>query len=121
MVSGNATFNNKNMFQLQPLDCDMLIDDIVVERKQTTLIPPKALPPLNTSSTSFKARWEASPDAKSYLFSLYYLDMPQEVIPPTTVVEGFDGIKTDGNGKIEHNLTTPKGGPSTSPLMALKM
>ena len=101
MVSDKATFNTKNMFQLQPLDCDMLIDDIVVERKQTTLVPPKALPPLNTSSTSFKARWEASPDAKSYLFSLYYLDMPQEVIPPTTVVEGFDGIKTDGNGKID--------------------
>ncbi len=101
MVSDKATFNTKNMFQLQPLECDMLIDDIVVERKQTTLIPPKALSPLNTSSTSFKARWEASPDAKSYLFSLYYLDMPQEVIPPTTVVEGFDGIKTDGNGKID--------------------
>lgn len=101
MVSDKATFNDKNIFQLQPLECDMLIDDIVVERKQTTLIPPNALPPLNTSSTSFKARWEASPDAKSYLFSLYYLDMPQEVIPPTTIIEGFDRIKTDDNGKID--------------------
>lgn len=100
MVSTQATFNEQNIFQLQPLDCDVLIDDLVIERQKTTLIPPKVLPPLNTSSTSFKARWEASPDARSYLCSIYYLDMPQDVVSPTTVVENFDGIKSDAQGRI---------------------
>ena len=101
MVTTQGTFNEQNMFQLQPLDCDVLIDDVVIKRQRTTLIPPKALPPLNTSSTSFKARWEASPDARSYLCSICYLDMPQDVIPPTRVIEGFDEIKADASGKID--------------------
>lgn len=110
MVSTQATFNEQNIFQLQPLDCDALIDDIVVERRKTVLIPPRALNPINTSSTSFQAVWTPSPDATSYLCSIYYLDLPKEVTPPTTVVEGFDQVRLSGEGKIDTTSPNyPKG------------
>lgn len=101
MVSTRATFNEQNIFQLQPLDCDVLIDDIVVERRKSVLMPPRALNPVNTSSTSFRALWTPSPDATSYLFSIYYLDMPKDMIHPKTIVEGFDQIRIAEGGKID--------------------
>ncbi|MDD7257370.1 MAG: DUF6383 domain-containing protein [Prevotellaceae bacterium] len=102
-TSEKGTFNDKNIFQLSAEKGEVLIDDIKVTRVRNKIGKPTANPAVNLSPSSFKASWQPVKGAEEYLLSVYYKDMPEEIVPAGTLVEGFDGInlKEDGNINTE--------------------
>lgn len=54
--SDDATFNNHNIFQITPMNGEVLIDDIKVTRIRNKIPATTALSPLNNSATEFIAR-----------------------------------------------------------------
>ncbi len=97
MEVSTATFNDRNIVQFSAYEGELLIDDIVIERAKTRIPEPMVNYAINHSTTSFTASWSKVEEADDYLLHVYYMDMPEEIIPEATVVEGFDGINaTDG-------------------------
>lgn len=106
MVSNKGTFAANNVFQFQAEECNMLIDDIKIVRTRNRIPAPVALAPINKSSSSFIAKWNPTKEAKSYLLNVFYKGMPENVIPETKVVEGFDAINLKDD-KATINTTNP--------------
>lgn len=100
-TSEKATFNNKNIFQIEGKKGEILIDDVKVTRKRNKLPAPVANPVINISNTSFKASWSAVSGVSEYIFNVYYKEMPEHVIPEGVMKEGFDGINLKEDGNID--------------------
>lgn len=109
-TSDKGTFNDKNIFQIEAKDGEILLDDIVVTRKRTKIAAPYANPAINLNLSSFKASWEPVEGVSEYLLNVYYKDMPEVVIPEGTLTEGFDNINLKADGNIDTaNPNYPEG------------
>lgn len=98
-TSDKATFNNKNVFQLNGRGVDFLIDDIKIERVINKIAEPGGLSYTNNSSSSFNMSWEPVDDATSYLLNLYYLDYTEGVEKVSgSLCENFDAINVNDDG-----------------------
>ncbi len=84
---------------------EVLIDDIRFVSVPTSIISPTVQAATDFTTDGFKANWLPTPDATSYLLSVY-----RKKIEDVTVVEGFDDINADGNGMINSaNPNYPEG------------
>lgn len=97
MRSNMASFSSRNIIQISSEEGDVLIDDVKLERRRNVIPAPEVLTPINTSATSFVARWTRT-SAPSYVLNVYYKDMPANYIPETTVTETFDQINLNADG-----------------------
>lgn len=83
-----------------------LIDDIHVERINTSIMPPTADEPTDLTDTGFTANWQPTADADEYLVSVYN---KKENWDNLDVAEGFDGIVADAEGNVDiANANLPK-------------
>jgi len=96
-TSDKGSFDAPCNFQFQTEEGAALLDDIRIERTIDRISAPYSLPAENLSLTEFAARWEATA-APEHLLSVYYKEYP--VNPQkATVVENFDGIRLNADGK----------------------
>ena len=75
----------------------ILIDDIRLEKVQTSIPAPKVKDAEDITDTSFKAVWEPTADADHYLLNVYSKTENDDY---TNVTEGFDNISADDEGNI---------------------
>lgn len=106
-TSDKATFNNKNVFQINGRGLDFLIDDIKIERVNNRIAEPTGIGYSNNSASSFNLSWEPVNDATSYLLNLYYLDYTEGVERVSgSLCENFDAINVNDDG-MTINTTNP--------------
>lgn len=100
-TTNEATFNDKNIMQFTPQEGEILIDDIKLVRTRNIIPPTIANNPINNSPTEFVASWERTTNqsADGYLFNVYYLDMPSEIVPSGTIATDFESINVNADGK----------------------
>ncbi|MDD7317269.1 MAG: T9SS type A sorting domain-containing protein [Prevotella sp.] len=96
-----GTFNNRNIFQISAEKGEILVDDIKVTRVRNKIGKPLVNPAENMGLTSFKASWKPVNGAQEYLLNVFYKDMPANVVPAGTILEGFDGINLKPDGNID--------------------
>lgn len=109
--TNKALFGSIEIFQIEAWNGDILIDDINMTRKRDIIESPYALEPVNNSSTSFTARWEPTKSAKSYVVNVYRKEMPAGEVYKGTLIEGFDKIQINTDGKTinTENPNCPEG------------
>lgn len=103
-TSEKGTFNARNIFQITPVNGEILIDDIVVTRVRNKIPSVYALSARNISPTEFVAQWEASelPNIDGYLLSVYYKDFPENAVEPGSVSCDFESINlVEGGNNID--------------------
>ena len=74
----------------------VLLDDIKVVSKQTSIVPPTPTAATDFTTDGFTAHWNPTADADSYLFSLYEMNTDK-----ATTTETFDGIKATADGMVD--------------------
>lgn len=74
----------------------VLLDDIKVVSKQTSIVPPTPAAATDFTTDGFTAHWNPTADADSYLFSLYEMNTDK-----ATTTETFDGIKATADGMVD--------------------
>lgn len=105
-----ASFGKSNI-QISTVGGEALIDDIKVVRVRNSIDAPYMQYPINNSLTEFTAYWTSVKDAKDYLLTVYYTELPEDALPQDTLLETFDGIKLNAEGTAidETNPNYPKG------------
>lgn len=105
-----ASFGRSNI-QISTVGGEALIDDIKVVRVKNTIDVPYIQYPINNSLTEFTAWWMSVKDAKDYLLTVYYTELPEGALPQDSVLENFDGIKLNAEGTAidETNPNYPEG------------
>lgn len=83
------------LIQISMASAKVLIDDIKVTSRQTSIIAPVTLEAADIKPDGFTARWQPTDEAESYLLSLYEKD-----VAGATVKEGFEGIASTGDGSM---------------------
>ena len=79
-----------------------LVDDIHIERVQTSIVPPEATEAYDLKPDGFTAAWDTTGTAKDYLLSVYSKTPNTETL---SVNQGFEDINADDDGYIDS--TTP--------------
>lgn len=83
----------------------VLLDDIKVVSKQTSIIPPVPAGATDFNADGFTANWYPTKEAESYLLSLYEMNMDK-----ATTSESFDGINSTADGMVDSsNPNYPEG------------
>lgn len=75
---------------------EVLIDDIRFVSVPTSIISPDMKAATDFTADGFRANWSPTAEATSYLLSVY-----RKKIEEVTTVEGFDDIRSTGNGLID--------------------
>ncbi len=109
-TTDKATYGLCNI-QISTDNGEALIDDIKVERVRNKIETPDIQYPINNSLTEFTAYWPSVKDAKDYLLTVYYTQLPDDALPQDSVLENFDGIKLNAEGTAidEANPNYPEG------------
>ena len=99
-TSSKGTFNNKNIFQFSTVGGTILLDDIKVTRVRNRTPGVVANLPINNSTTEFVANWQRSQveDIDGYLFSVWYKEMPVEVVSGSIACD-FESIHISADGQ----------------------
>lgn len=105
MEATNGWFNETGV-QFMPLgDASFLIDDIRVQRVQTSIIPPETSAPTEMTETGFTAQWTPTQEAEDYLLSVYSKEDNPSALE---VSEDFEGILAKEDGSIADPASLPE-------------
>lgn len=75
-----------------------LVDDIHIERIQTSIVAPEATDAYDMKADGFTAAWDTTATAKDYLLSVYTKTPNPDVL---NITQGFEDINADDNGYID--------------------
>lgn len=75
-----------------------LVDDIHIERIQTSIVAPEATDAYDMKADGFTAAWDTTATATDYLLSVYTKTPNPDVL---SVTQGFEEINADDNGYID--------------------
>ena len=101
-TSNRGEFESSGFQFYSNTEATILIDDIRLEKVQTSIAAPEVKDAEDVTDTSFKAVWEPTSEADHYLLNVYSKTENEDYV---TVAEGFDNISADDEGNI--NVDAP--------------
>lgn len=91
-----AATSYDNYFQFTPENCEVLIDEVIVEVNHNKVQAPYPLLPDNLSLTSFRANWESVIAPDKFLLNVYSKETPEEQ-ESGVFIENFNDINVVGD------------------------